>query len=200
MLAVDTAVEQPIRLSDGTEVPVLIWKDDREQDSLFVRDLPGTDDPDRRPENSSEPPSTAFELAMNARQSAAGWGLLLAGLEIRVYRRASGISQQYLAVELDSLVELDEETNWRAFAGIFRAPAFVADTIPRGGSVTLPLDGVTRVLPADDDVVRGSFSNGSSRRRSITCIVCCLRFTLRRATFCRFQTVGHTRPPTQSIT
>jgi hypothetical protein len=127
LLALDGAAERPVTLSDGTEVPLLIWKDHLGRESLLVGDLPGTGDPDRRPANASEPLSTAFELAMNAYQGDAGWGLLLAGLEIRVYRRGSGISQQYLAAELDTLVELDEETNWRAFAGIFRAPTFVAD-------------------------------------------------------------------------
>ena len=41
-----------------------------------------------------------------------------------MYRRWSGISQQYLALDLDTLVELDDESAWRAFAAIFRSPAF----------------------------------------------------------------------------
>lgn len=40
--------------------------------------------------------------------------------------------------------------------------------VPRGGQVTLPLEGVTRVLPQDDDVARGSFLNGKAVIEGLT--------------------------------
>ena len=76
--------------------------------------------------------STRFELALDAYGGDADWGVLLAGLQVRIYRRSSGISQQYLALDLDTLVELDDEPAWKAFAAMFRAPAFApgADGVP----------------------------------------------------------------------
>ncbi|HEX8833935.1 MAG TPA: S-layer homology domain-containing protein [Abditibacteriaceae bacterium] len=40
--------------------------------------------------------------------------------------------------------------------------------VPRGSSWTLPLEGVTRVVPADDDVARGSFRNGRAVIEGVT--------------------------------
>lgn len=40
--------------------------------------------------------------------------------------------------------------------------------IPRGGRVVLPLDGVTRMVPDDDDITRGSFANGKAILEGIT--------------------------------
>ncbi len=127
LLGIDEASERRVMIEGGSEVSLLVWQDEDGHDSLIVGDLPGAGDPDKRPAHANEPPSTAFELALNALETRAGWGLLLTGLEVRVYRRGSGISQQYLAVLLDDLVELDDEAHWRAFAGIFRTSAFVAD-------------------------------------------------------------------------
>ncbi len=95
-------------------------------EALLIGDLPGAPDPDVRPPDAADPLATQFELALDAYDGEADWGLLLAGLNIRVYRRSSGISQQYLELSLDDLVELDDESAWRAFAAIFRAPAFAA--------------------------------------------------------------------------
>ena len=79
-----------------------------------------------------EPPATAFELVLESCDRDIAWGLLLCGLELRLYRRGTGISQQYLAMDLDGLVELNDEDFWRAFAGLFRLPAARpdADGIP----------------------------------------------------------------------
>lgn len=124
LLGIEDAIAKTFVLDDGTEVDLLIWRDTDAADSLLVGDLPGFADPDRRPQDAADPPSTAFELALDAYEGEADWGLLLAGLEIRAYRRSSGISQQYLALDLDTLVELDDEAAWKAFAAIFRAPSF----------------------------------------------------------------------------
>lgn len=40
--------------------------------------------------------------------------------------------------------------------------------IPRGGRITLPLDDVTRVVPDDDDIARGSFVNGKAVLEGVT--------------------------------
>lgn len=116
-----------LSFDDGREVDVEVWTGPDGHDAAIVLDLPGLDDPDLRPDDAVDPPATTFELALDAYEGDADWGVLLAGLEVRVYRRSSGISQQYLAIDLDTLVELDDEPQWKAFAGIFRAPAFQPD-------------------------------------------------------------------------
>jgi hypothetical protein len=133
LLGLDPLREQTLRLEDGTDCPVGIWRNGGGVDALIVRDLPGFHDPDERSDDAPDPPATTFELALDVYDGEADWGLLLAGLEARVYRRSSGISQQYLALELDALVELDDESAWKAFAGIFRATAFA----PGEGGVPL---------------------------------------------------------------
>ncbi|MBV9866299.1 MAG: S-layer homology domain-containing protein [Abitibacteriaceae bacterium] len=40
--------------------------------------------------------------------------------------------------------------------------------IPRGGRITLPLEDVTRVVPDDDDIARGSFVNGKAVLEGVT--------------------------------
>ncbi|MGH9194137.1 MAG: hypothetical protein ACRD1T_00155, partial [Acidimicrobiia bacterium] len=95
-------------------------------DAALVADLPGFSDPDLRTDKAEDPPATRFELALDVYEGEADWGLLLAGTKARVYRRSSGISQQYLEADLDALVELEDDSNWKAFAAIFRAPAFLA--------------------------------------------------------------------------
>jgi len=129
LLALEPLVEKPVTLEDGSIVPLQLWRDASQHSALLVLDLVGFADPDARPEGLNDPPSTAFELALDGYKEdrPPDWGLLLAGYEVRIYRRSSGISQQYLGLSLDSLVELDDESNWRAFAGIFRAPAFSLD-------------------------------------------------------------------------
>lgn len=116
-----------LTLLDGSAHPALqlsTWGPNPEHDAVVIADLPGGVDPDSRADDDLDPPSTAFELFLDDHEGDADWGLLLSGLELRVYRKAAGISQQYLALDLDTLVEIDDEANWRAFAGIFRAPAF----------------------------------------------------------------------------
>lgn len=124
--------DRPVILEDGLEFLLLAWRDSVGGECLLVGDLLGFEDPDQRPPDAADPPSTRFELALRAYHGDADWGLLLAGLELRIYRRSSGISQQYLAIDIDGLVEVDDEAHWRAFAALFRAPAFAPceDGIP----------------------------------------------------------------------
>lgn len=131
LLAVDDLRSVSVA-DEETPFDVGIWSDEKEVESLVVGDLVGFTDPDRRTQDGVDPPATAFELALDHYDGDADWGVLLAGLEVRVYRRSSGISQQYLAVDLDTLVELDDDAAWKAFAAIFRAPAFApaADGVP----------------------------------------------------------------------
>lgn len=116
--------------TEAGELTIHLWRDEQGRDCMAVAELDPGGDPDARDalEGLTEPPATAFELALDAAGHEAEWGLLLAGLEIRLYRRASGISQQYLALDLDSVVELDDDDHWLAFAGLFRSAAFVPDT------------------------------------------------------------------------
>jgi hypothetical protein len=112
---------------NGTGTTLAVRRNGDGLDTVLIGDLPGVPDPDHRPEGADDPPSTAFELALDEYEGEADWGLLLAGLELRLYRRSSGISQQFVAVDLGDLVELDDYDTWRAFAGIFRANAFEPD-------------------------------------------------------------------------
>jgi hypothetical protein len=124
LLGLEGARELTVTLEGGIPFPLRLWRDDEGHDAVLVGDLPGFTDPDLRTEKAEDPLSTQFELALDAYQGEADWGLLLASAKMRVYRRSSGISQQYLELDLDSLVELDDEPTWKAFAAIFRAPAF----------------------------------------------------------------------------
>lgn len=127
ILALEQVTPRTVQLEDGREHTVGIVSDDSGEDILIIDELAELDSPDDRPEDALDPPSTRFELALDAYDGSADWAMLLTGLELRVYRRSSGVSQQYLAVDLDTLVELDDEPQWKAFAGIFRRPAFVGD-------------------------------------------------------------------------
>jgi hypothetical protein len=128
LLGLDPLKELVVSLDDGSTFPLLLWRDDDGNDAVLVGDLPGFTNPDGRLDDATHTPAISFELALDAYDGDADWGLLLAGYEIRLYRRSSGISQQYLAVNLDTLVELDnDDASWRAFAGIFRAQAFALD-------------------------------------------------------------------------
>src|SRR6266511_4401703 len=127
LLGLENARELTVTLEGGVPFPLRLWRDDEGHDAVLVADLPGFTDPDLRTDKADDPLSTQFELALDAYQGEADWGLLLASAKIRVYRRSSGISQQYLELDLDSLVELDDEPTWKAFAAIFRAPAFRLD-------------------------------------------------------------------------
>jgi len=70
--------------------------------------------------------SRAFELALDAQESR--WGLLTNGTELRLYRRGSTVSRQYLEVDFDALFDADRDDEWTAFWGIFRRQAFLPDT------------------------------------------------------------------------
>jgi hypothetical protein len=126
LLALGAPDPLPIAL-DGSGTTLAVRRNAEGLDTVLVGDLPGVPDPDNRAEGADDPPSTAFEIALDAYDGEADWGLLLAGLELRLYRRSSGISQQFVAVDLGDLVELDDHDTWRAFAGIFRANAFEPD-------------------------------------------------------------------------
>jgi hypothetical protein len=181
LLGLDGLIERSIPLEDGAECAVGIWRNGGGVDALVVRELHGFVDPDERPKDASDPPATAFELALDIYDGEADWGLLLAGLEARVYRRSSGISQQYLALQLDSLVELDDEPAWKAFAGIFRAPAFAPgeDGVPlirrvidesRRHAAKLADDMRADVVHAAESLIQGALDHPNNRdfRESVT--------------------------------
>ena len=125
LLALEGLEQRLISLDDGTDAILGVWRYKEGDDAILVGDLPGFTDPDRRADDESDPGSTRFEMALDAYRGDADWGILLAGLEVRIYRQSSGISQQYLALNLDTLVELDDEPSWKAFAAMFRSSAFV---------------------------------------------------------------------------
>lgn len=128
VLAIEPVVARTVTLDDGSGFELGVWAEPSGAEALLVGDLATWDDPDRRSGEDNDPAATRFELALDAYAGDADWGLLLAGLQVRVYRRSSGLSQQYLALDLDTLVELDDEPTWKAFAAIFRAPAFDTGT------------------------------------------------------------------------
>src|SRR5258708_27298681 len=133
LLALEGLEHRLISFDDGTDSVLGVWRDENGDDAILVGDLPGFTDPDRRVDDEADPASTLFELALDAYDGDADWGMLLAGLEVRIYRRSSRISQQYLALDMDTLVELDDEPTWKAFAAMFRSPAFV----PAENGITL---------------------------------------------------------------
>jgi hypothetical protein len=226
LLGVDSAAPIEVTLDDGTRFELLIWRDS-ERDALLVADLPGTPDPDTRPPDAADPIATQFELALDAYHGDADWGLLLAGTAVRVYRRSSGISQQYLELSLDDLVELDDESAWRAFAAIFRASAFAApaEGTPlivrvvdesRRHATALAADMRADVVDAAEAILQGALSHpanrphmviapghgssASSRRRCSTCTGCCLCCTPSRATCCGSTALAPTPPHTRFST
>jgi len=174
-LGIDTAEECTVIVDDGSAFPLLLWRDSDGIDALLVGDLPGFAHPDHRTDDHTHTPAISFELALDAYDGAADWGLLLAGYEIRLYRRSSGISQQYLSVNLDTLVELEnDEASWRAFAGIFRAPAFAldADGIPlvrrvvdesRRHATALADDMRADVVDAAEAIIQGALDDPANR-------------------------------------
>ncbi|MDP9300833.1 MAG: N-6 DNA methylase [Actinomycetota bacterium] len=127
LLGIQSTRDFSVNLDDGEPFGLKAYGNGDGVDAVLVGDLPGFTDPDRRVDKAIDPPATRFELALDAYEGDADWGLLLAGTSFRVYRRSSGISQQYLQVDLESLVELDDDNTWKGFAAIFRAPAFVAE-------------------------------------------------------------------------
>ena len=118
-------VEERLATTDAGEVPIVLAPTLPGGPRLLVGELDPGIDPDNRDPNGDleEPAATAFELVLEAADRDVAWGLMLCGLELRIYRRGTGISQQYLAMDLDGLVELNDEDLWRAFAGLFRLPA-----------------------------------------------------------------------------
>ncbi|MGH9065978.1 MAG: hypothetical protein ACRD0J_00410, partial [Acidimicrobiales bacterium] len=102
LLGLDELIGQSVTLEDGTDYCLDSWRDGEGRDALLVTDLESCADPDHRDPGEVDPPSTRFELALGAYRGRADWGLLLAGLDARLYRRSSGISQQYLALSLDA--------------------------------------------------------------------------------------------------
>ena len=124
-----------VTIESGHERELLLWSDPSGSEALLIGDVPGTQGPDQRAAGEDDPPSTLFELALDAYDGAADWGLLLAGTRVRVYRRSSGISQQYVELDLETVVDLDDELTWRTFAAIFRAPGLCPG---RGGRAAHP--------------------------------------------------------------
>jgi Eco57I restriction-modification methylase len=155
LVGIDHSAPIEVTLDDGTVLRLLVWGDG-DRDALLVADLPGAPDPDVRPPDAADPLATQFELALDAYQGGADWGILLAGTAVRVYRRSSGISQQYLELSLDDLVELDDEKAWRAFAAIFRAPAFA-----------YPADGTPLIVRVVDESRRHATALASDMRTDV---------------------------------
>lgn len=156
LLAIDPLRHEVHVLDDGTPFELGVWCESSGSDALLVGEPEGSDDPDQRGPDRADPVSTQFELALDAYRGEADWGLLLAGLQVRVYRRSSGISQQYLVLDLDTLVELDDEPTWKAFAAMFRAPAFA------GGPDGVPL--IRRVV---DESRRHASALAADMRRDV---------------------------------
>ena len=170
LLAFEDLFRRTMKLDDGTETVLGVWRDTSGVEAAVVGDLPGFTDPDRRSEDQGDPASTRFELGLDAYDGDADWGVLLAGLQVRIYRRSSGISQQYLALDLDTLVELDDEPTWKAFAAMFRAPAFAAgaDGVPlirrvvdesRRHASALAADMRRDVVDAAEAIIQGILDN-----------------------------------------
>ncbi|MGH9075162.1 MAG: N-6 DNA methylase, partial [Acidimicrobiales bacterium] len=166
LLGLDDLACQPVTLEDGSDYCLASWRDGEGREALLVAELEGFADPDHRAPGEPDPPSTRFELALDAYRGRAEWGLLLAGLDARLYRRSSGISQQYLALSLDALVELDDEATWKAFAALFRSTAFApdADGVPlvrrvvdesRRHAAALAADMRADVIDAAEALIRG---------------------------------------------
>lgn len=172
LLALSGATD--LELDVHSDLDISVWNDAGESDHLVVGTVIGVGDPDERRSDDRDPPSTAFELFLDNYDGDADWGILLAGLEIRIYRKSSGISQQYLAMDLDTLVEIDDEDNWRAFAGLFRAPAFapgeegvplirrVVDESRRHASA-LADDMRSDVVNAAEAIIQGALDNPANR-------------------------------------
>lgn len=129
VLGLEPELEQRTVALDGTAIDLSLAATGPDGAKLLVAELGLGVDPERRDEDAgwSEPPATCFELALEDADRDVGWGLLLCGVEPRVYRRGTGISQQYLGLDLDGLVSLNDEDLWKAFAGLFRLPAFRPD-------------------------------------------------------------------------
>ena len=127
LLGVSEAARRRVTIESDHERELLLWSDPSGSEALLIGDVVGTQDPDQRVAGEDDPPSTLFELALDAYDGAADWGLLLAGTRVRVYRRSSGISQQYVELDLETVVDLDDELTWRTFAAIFRAPGYALD-------------------------------------------------------------------------
>lgn len=156
LLALEPLDPRAMKLDDGSETTLGVWCESTGADAAVVGDLSGFGDPDRRGDDQADPASTRFELALDAYDGDADWGVLLAGLQVRIYRRSSGISQQYLALDLDTLVELDDEPAWKAFAAMFRAPAFAAGA-----------DGVPLIRRVVDESRRHASALAADMRRDV---------------------------------
>jgi hypothetical protein len=70
----------------------------------------------------TEPIARAFELALDNQD--ARWGILSNGSELRLYRKRSPVSRQYLKVDFDALFDAGRDDEWTAFWGLFRKQAF----------------------------------------------------------------------------
>jgi hypothetical protein len=168
--------EESVANIDAGELAVLLAPTAPDGPRLLVGELDPGVDPDRRDPDRDleEPPATAFELVLESADRDVAWGLLICGLELRLYRRGTGISQQYLAMELDGLVELNDEDFWRAFAGLFRLPAARpdADGVPliqrvcdesRAHATRLADDMRGDVVYAAETLIQGALDASSNR-------------------------------------
>lgn len=175
LLGLEAMKPLTVNLDGGSAYDLGVWSDLQGRECLLVGDLHGFAHPDERPEDAPDPPSTSFELALDAYEGDADWGLLLSGYELRIYRRSSGISQQYLSLNLESLAELDDDAHWRAFAGLFRAPAFALgdDGVPlirrvvdesRRHAAALAEDMRADVVDAAESIIQGALDHPDNQQ------------------------------------
>ena len=76
LVGIDRSEPVEVTLDDGTVFRLLVWRDGG-RDALLVADLPGAPDPDVRPPDAADPLATQLELALDAYEGGADWGMLL---------------------------------------------------------------------------------------------------------------------------
>lgn len=86
--------------------------------------------PNRKSEITEEPISRAIEFALD--QSETRWAIVLAGSEMRLYRKGGSVARQYLQVNFSALFDADRTDEWTAFWGLFRLAAFAPDDDENG--------------------------------------------------------------------
>lgn len=79
----------------------------------------------RQSEITDEVISRAIEFALD--HNATRWALVLAGSELRLYRKGGSVARQYLQVNFPALFDADRADEWTAFWGLFRFAAFVPE-------------------------------------------------------------------------
>lgn len=70
-----------------------------------------------------EPIARAIEFALDHNETR--WAIVLAGSELRLYRKGGSVARQYLQVNFPALFDADRADEWTAFWGLLRYWAFV---------------------------------------------------------------------------